>query len=77
MAEFQKIIEVAAENGVWVIADECYVKFVYAPRQPHSAAALPAELRERVMIAGSLSKTYAMTGWRLGFALGWKRGWPR
>jgi aspartate aminotransferase len=69
-AEFQKIIEVAAENGVWVIADECYVKFVYAPRQPHSAAALPAELRERVMIAGSLSKTYAMTGWRLGFALG-------
>jgi aspartate aminotransferase len=69
-AEFQKIIEVAAENGVWIIADECYVKFVYAPHQPYSAAALPAELRERVMIAGSLSKTYAMTGWRLGFALG-------
>lgn len=73
-AEFQKIIEVAVANGLWVISDECYLQFVYPPQQPFSAAALPAELRERVLIAGSLSKTYAMTGWRLGYALG-PRAW--
>ena len=69
-AEFRRIVEIAVERGLWVISDECYLQFVYAPHQPFSAAALPAELRERVLIAGSLSKTYAMTGWRLGYTLG-------
>lgn len=68
--EFQRIIEVAVENSLWIISDECYVHFVYPPRKPSSAASLPAELRQRLLIAGSLSKTYAMTGWRMGFALG-------
>lgn len=69
-AEFQNIVEVAAEHGLWVISDECYLQFVYAPQQPFSAAALPPELRARVLIVGSLSKTYAMTGWRVGYTLG-------
>jgi aspartate aminotransferase len=69
-AEFKRIVETAVEQGLWVISDECYVQFVYPPREPFSAAALPAELRARTLIAGSLSKTYAMTGWRVGFALG-------
>jgi aspartate aminotransferase len=73
-AEFRRIIETAVEHGLWVISDECYLQFVYAPGQPFSAAALPAELRARVLIAGSLSKTYAMTGWRVGFTLG-SREW--
>lgn len=68
--EFRKIIEVAVDHGLWVISDECYVQFVYPPGKPNSAATLPPELRERVLIAGSLSKTYAMTGWRIGFVLG-------
>ncbi|MFN0107579.1 MAG: pyridoxal phosphate-dependent aminotransferase [Blastocatellia bacterium] len=68
--EFRKIIEVCVEHGMWVISDECYLQFVYAPHKVNSAAALPPELRSRVMIAGSLSKTYAMTGWRIGFTLG-------
>ncbi len=68
--EFRRIVEVAVEAGLWVISDECYLHFVYPPRQPFSAATLPAELRARVLIAGSFSKTYAMTGWRLGFTLG-------
>lgn len=71
-AEFQKIIEVCVERGMWVISDECYLQFVYAPHKVNSAAALPPELRSRVLIAGSLSKTYAMTGWRVGFTLGAK-----
>ncbi|MBS1789757.1 MAG: pyridoxal phosphate-dependent aminotransferase [Acidobacteria bacterium] len=70
--EFRKIIEVCVEHGMWVISDECYLQFVYAPHKVNSAAALPPELRSRVLIAGSLSKTYAMTGWRVGFTLGAK-----
>lgn len=68
--EFQQIVEVAAEHDVWVISDECYLYFAYPPAAPFTAAQLPEELRDRVMICGSFSKTHAMTGWRLGFGLG-------
>jgi aspartate aminotransferase len=68
--EFQRIIEKAVEHGLYVIADECYREFVYSPLEPTSAAALPRELHDRVLLAGSLSKTYAMTGWRIGYAVG-------
>jgi len=67
--EFQKIMEVMAERGIFVISDECYLRFVYPPAQIFSAASLPGELRTRLCIAGSFSKTYAMTGWRVGYAL--------
>ena len=69
-AEYRKIVELCVERGLWVISDECYLQFVYPPFQVNSAAMLPPELRSRVMMIGSLSKTYAMTGWRVGFALG-------
>src|ERR1044072_5277402 len=72
--EFESIVALAVERGLWVISDECYDKFVYAPARPFSAAQLPDELRRRVLVAGSLSKTYAMTGWRIGYALG-PRAW--
>jgi aspartate aminotransferase len=75
-AEFQKIMELLAERGIYVITDECYLRFVYPPAEVFSAASLPAELRGRLCIAGSLSKTYAMTGWRLGYALA-PREWTR
>src|SRR5437868_697328 len=68
--EFRKIVEVAAERDVWVISDECYLYFAYPPATPFTAGQLPAELRERLMICGSFSKSHAMTGWRLGFGLG-------
>ena len=75
-AEFQRIIELLDERGVYVITDECYLRFVYPPAQVFSAASLPAELRTRLCIAGSFSKTYAMTGWRVGYALA-PREWTR
>lgn len=68
--EFRRIVEVAAELDLWVISDECYSHFVYPPARRFSASQLPPELRARVMICGSFSKTYAMTGWRVGFGLG-------
>lgn len=68
--EFEKIVALAVSRGLWVISDECYCQFVYDPVKPFSATQLPAALRRRVLVAGSLSKTYAMTGWRIGYALG-------
>jgi len=68
--EFREIVEVAARRDVWVISDECYLYFAYPPAAPFTAGQLPEELRSRVMICGSFSKTHAMTGWRLGFGLG-------
>jgi aspartate aminotransferase len=68
-AEFRRIMEVVAERGLYAVSDECYLKFVYPPGEVFSAASLPAELRARLCVAGSFSKTYAMTGWRIGYSL--------
>jgi aspartate aminotransferase len=67
--DFRRIMELTTERGIYVISDECYLRFVYSPAQVFSAASLPAELRARLCIAGSFSKTYAMTGWRVGYSL--------
>ncbi len=50
------------------MTDECYCRFLY-DCEPFSIAAMPGA-KDTVLVAGSLSKTYAMTGWRIGFALG-------
>ncbi|HEX5876192.1 MAG TPA: pyridoxal phosphate-dependent aminotransferase [Pyrinomonadaceae bacterium] len=75
-AEFRKIMELTSERGIYVVSDECYLRFVYPPAEVFSAASLPAELRSRLCIAGSFSKTYAMTGWRMGYALA-PAGWTK
>ncbi len=67
--EMRKIVEVCAANGVYVLTDECYLFFTYEPAEPFSLAALPAELRHYVCVAGSFSKTFAMTGWRAGYTI--------
>jgi aspartate aminotransferase len=69
-AEFQKIVETAHEREIYIISDECYLYFAYPPASPYTAGQLPRELRERVMVSGSFSKSHAMTGWRIGYALG-------
>ena len=67
-AEDQKaIVRLAAERGIWVLSDECYVYLNYAGKA-FSVGSL-REYSDRVLVIGSLSKTYAMTGWRLGYAL--------
>ena len=67
--DFRRIMELTSERGIYVVSDECYLRFVYPPAEVFSAASLPAELRSHLCIAGSFSKTYAMTGWRVGYAL--------
>ncbi|MEO7673347.1 MAG: pyridoxal phosphate-dependent aminotransferase [Pyrinomonadaceae bacterium] len=68
-AEMRKIIETCAEKGVYVLTDECYLFFAYPPAEVFTSAALPDELRDFVCVAGSFSKTYAMTGWRIGYTI--------
>ncbi len=68
-AEMRKIFDVCIENEVYVITDECYLLFVYPPSEVFAAASLPAEYRKYVCVAGSFSKTYAMTGWRIGYTI--------
>ena len=65
--EFEKILAITARKGVMLMSDECYCHFVYEG-QPFSIAASP-DARKHVIIVGSLSKTYAMTGWRVGYGL--------
>lgn len=61
------VVRLAHERGIWVVSDECYVYLNYTAKR-FSVGSL-REFRERMVIVGSLSKTYAMTGWRLGYAL--------
>ena len=67
--EMRLIIEACAERGIYVLTDECYLFFAYPPGEVFTSASLPKELREFVCVAGSFSKTYAMTGWRIGYTI--------
>jgi aspartate aminotransferase len=66
--DMTEVISLAHQRGIWVISDECYVYLNYTGKQ-FSVGSL-REYRDRFLVVGSLSKTYAMTGWRLGFTLG-------
>jgi aspartate aminotransferase len=65
---FATIARMAAQRDIWVICDECYVYLDYSGRRFSGGSLLDA--KDRIIVIGSLSKTYAMTGWRLGYALG-------
>lgn len=66
--EFERIYHATSKRGIWLMTDECYCRFVYQS-EPYSAASFNGG-KETIIVAGSLSKTYAMTGWRIGFGLG-------
>jgi aspartate aminotransferase len=65
--EFRAIYKLTSQREIMMMTDECYCQFLYDDK-PFSIAAEPGA-KELVVVAGSLSKTYAMTGWRVGFAL--------
>lgn len=68
--ELRKIADVVERSKLLVISDDVYEKFLYdSPRCPQILTLKP-HLRDRVLITNSVSKTYAMTGWRLGYAAG-------
>jgi aminotransferase len=67
--ELLEIAALAEEHDTFVVTDEVYEHIVYPPHEHISFAALPG-MFERTITCNSLSKTYAMTGWRLGYVLG-------
>src|SRR5258708_5058221 len=67
--EYERILEVCKKHKVWLMGDECYSHFTYEPHKPYSIASA-AGSKENVIIIGSVSKTFAMTGWRIGYTLG-------
>lgn len=66
--ELRVIAELAQKYDIYVITDEVYEHIVYAPHQHAYLSTLPG-MRERTIICGSLSKTYSITGWRLGYTI--------
>ncbi|MGI8786778.1 MAG: pyridoxal phosphate-dependent aminotransferase [Pyrinomonadaceae bacterium] len=74
--ELIKIVEVCAEKNIYVLTDECYLFFAYPPAKVFTSASLPEDLRKYVCVAGSFSKTYAMTGWRIGYTIA-NEDWTR
>jgi aspartate aminotransferase len=65
--EFERILALTSSRGIMLLSDECYSHFVYSS-EPFSIAAAEGA-KPSVAVAGSLSKTFAMTGWRLGYLL--------
>ena len=68
--ELTALGEVALEHGLYVLSDEIYEKLVYDGAEHVSTAQLSPELKARTIIVNGVSKTYAMTGWRIGYAAG-------
>ena len=64
------VADEAVRRGVWVVVDLCYERLIYDPVPHNLPAVLARRLRDRTVLCGSASKTYAMTGWRCGWALG-------
>ena len=71
-AEVEAIGRFALEHGLWVIADEIYQNLVYEPGVEHAISIIEAvpELADRCILVNGVAKTYAMTGWRLGWMVG-------
>jgi aspartate/methionine/tyrosine aminotransferase len=62
-----RVADLAQEHDLWVLSDEIYARLVYEGEAP-SIASVPG-MADRTIVADGFSKTYAMTGWRLGFGL--------
>ena len=65
--EVRAIAAVAVETGIWILADEIYEKILYDGAQHLSMGAASPEAFERTIVSSGFAKTYAMTGWRVGF----------
>ena len=67
--EVELIVRLAAENDAYVIADEVYEKLVYSG-YTHTSFGMYQQIKDRLVICNGYSKSHAMTGWRLGYAIG-------
>jgi aspartate/methionine/tyrosine aminotransferase len=67
--ELRTILDMCRRHGVWVLSDEVYSRLVYDGRQAAPSMLDIAEPDDRVMVCNSFSKTWAMTGWRVGWVV--------
>jgi aspartate aminotransferase len=69
-AELEALAQLAREHGFLILSDDVYEFFYYTEQPPQHILKVAPDLKEQVVIVNSISKTYAMTGWRLGYAAG-------
>lgn len=68
--QLRALADAAAKHSFWIITDEIYAHLVYGGFQQKSILEVAPELRDRIVVVDGVSKTYAMTGWRIGWMLG-------
>ncbi len=68
--EIEAIGRWAVSKGIWVLTDEIYEHLVYGGAEHHSMPVVVPELADRCLVANGVAKTYAMTGWRVGWLIG-------
>jgi len=67
--EIEEIGRWAADNGIWVITDEIYEHLVYGDSEHFSMPTLVPDIQDRCVVLNGVAKTYAMTGWRVGWII--------
>lgn len=63
----QKLAEVALKNNILIVSDEIYEELIYSNKKHISIASLSKEVKSKTIVVNGVSKTYAMTGWRIGY----------
>lgn len=69
-SELEALAEVILKYNIWVISDEIYEKLIFDDRPFFGIAQISEEVKSKTFVANGLSKTYAMTGWRIGYVAG-------
>lgn len=67
-SELEEIADLAVKKDIFVVSDEIYEKIIYDDREHISVASLGDDIKKRTIVINGMSKSYAMTGWRIGFA---------
>lgn len=67
--EVELVVKLAIENNTYIVSDEVYEKLVYSGYK-HTSFGLYSQIRDKLIICNGYSKSHAMTGWRLGYAIG-------
>jgi len=68
--ELREIADIAVENNLFVVSDEIYERIIYDDNKHISIASFNSEIKDLTILINGMSKSYAMTGWRLGYAAG-------
>jgi aspartate aminotransferase len=68
--ELEDIAKVCVAKGLWIISDEIYEKIIFDGKKHFSVAAVSDEVKARTIVVNGVSKSYSMTGWRIGYMAG-------